>query len=78
MPIRLRIDDLLDVLRDIEGPPNRTRYWLAKELGLSQATVWKYAGKDGVPRNSGITWDMLDRFCEALRCEPGDLIKRVV
>jgi hypothetical protein len=77
MPIKLRIDDLLETLEKVEGfPPNRTRYWLACQPGLSHSAVYKYAGESGtgVPRTSGITWDMLERFCRILHCKPGDLI----
>jgi len=73
MPIKLRIDEQLESLERRAPFPNKSRYWLAKELRMSQATIWKYAGG----RTKGITWDTLERFCYALECSPADLIEQV-
>jgi putative transcriptional regulator len=47
-------------------------YWLAKEANIQYATLWRLEnGKGG-----GIRFDTLDRICEALDCEPGDILVR--
>lgn len=51
----------------------RTLYWLWKQTGVRWATVWQF-GKGEVVR---LNVDALDRICEALECQPGDLLVRV-
>jgi putative transcriptional regulator len=50
-----------------------TLYWLAKEAGLRYATVWNMAKGD----QAKLHLDALDRICEVLACQPGDLFIRV-
>jgi len=61
--IRIRIDELLKA-------HERTFYWLAKETGVSHTTLWRLK-KD---RAQGITFNTLERVCEALACQPGDVL----
>jgi putative transcriptional regulator len=51
-----------------------TLYWLAKGTGLRYATVWNLARGDLMKLDTNV----LDRICEALECQPGDLLVRVV
>lgn len=51
----------------------RTLYWLAKQAGVRYATIWNLSRGD-VGR---LSIDVLDRMCEVLDCQPGDLLKRV-
>jgi putative transcriptional regulator len=51
----------------------QTIYWLWKQTGIRYATVWQM-GKGEVAR---LSVDALDRICEALECQPGDLLVRV-
>jgi putative transcriptional regulator len=58
---------LVEVLKEKE----KTRYWLAKESGVSTQTV--YALSKGRPLKK-LDMDVLERLCRALGCEPGDLL----
>ena len=51
----------------------RTLYWLAKQAEVRYATIWNLSRGD-VGR---LSIDVLDRICEVLDCQPGDLLKRV-
>lgn len=62
--IRIRIDELLK-------EHERTFYWLAKETGVSHTTLWRLK-KD---KAQGITFNTLERVCQALKCQPGDVLK---
>ena len=48
----------------------RTFYWLAKETGVSHTTLWRL--KKG--KALGINFETLEKLCEALKCQPGDLL----
>lgn len=50
----------------------RTLYWLSMQSGVRYATVWKLS-RGEVGR---LNLDALDRLCEALECQPGDLLVR--
>jgi putative transcriptional regulator len=50
----------------------RTLYWLAKESGIRYATVWSWS-RGEVAR---LNLQALDSICEALDCQPGDLLVR--
>jgi putative transcriptional regulator len=51
----------------------RTVYWLWKETNIRYATLWQ------ISRGSVrlLNLEVLDRLCEALKCQPGELIVRV-
>ena len=51
----------------------QTVYWLWKQTGIRYATVWQM-NRGEIAR---LNLDALDRICEALECEPGDLLVRV-
>ena len=63
--IEIRIDKLLE---------NRGRsfYWLAKETGISHTTLWRLKKAKAL----GINFETLEKMCEALQCQPGDLFAR--
>lgn len=63
MAITIRVEELLNELE-------RTFYWLAKEYGVSHTTLWRLK-KD---KAQGITFNTLEKICEALECEPGDIL----
>jgi putative transcriptional regulator len=48
----------------------RTFYWLSKQAGVSHTTLWRL--KKG--KALGINFSTLEKLCEALECEPGDII----
>lgn len=48
----------------------QTFYWLAKETGISHTTLWRL--KKG--KSLGINFGTLEKICEALDCQPGDIL----
>lgn len=52
-----------------------TAYRLAQETGFSMPRAYKLAAKGATFAN--YKDDTLDRLCEALRCQPGDLLEWV-
>ena len=50
---------------------NRSFYWLAKETGVSHTTLWRLK-KD---KAQGITFNTLERICQTLKCQPGDVLR---
>lgn len=65
--INVRLGELLE-------ERGRTAYWLWKQTGIRYATIWQM-GKGEVSR---LNLDALDRICEALECQPGDLLVRII
>ena len=61
--IEIRVDQLL-------AGQGRTFYWLAKETGISHTTLWRLK-KD---KALGINFETLEKICEALKCQPGDIL----
>ena len=64
--IRFRLNELLE-------ERGQTIYWLWKQTGIRYATVWQM-GKGEVAR---LNLEALDSICEALECQPGELLVRV-
>ena len=62
--ILVEIDQLLKERR-------RSFYWLAKETGVSHTTLWRLK-KD---KAQGITFNTLEKICQTLKCQPGDVLK---
>jgi putative transcriptional regulator len=60
--IEIRIDQLLEA-------HGRTFYWLAKATGMSHTTLWRL--KKG--KALGINFATLEKLCETLNCQPGDM-----
>ena len=48
----------------------KTRYWLAKETKLTPLTIAKLAKGS----TNGIGFATLERICQALNCQPNDLL----
>ena len=46
-------------------------YWLAKETGISHTTLWRL--KKG--KALGINFGTLESICNALNCQPGDVLR---
>ena len=61
--IEIQLDELLK-------KRERSFYWLAKETGISYTTLWRL--KKG--RALGINFVTLEKVCEALMCQPGDVL----
>ena len=64
--IKIQINELLE-------NRGRTFYWLAKETGVSHTTLWRL--KKG--KAYGITFETVEKICQALDCQPGDIVKLV-
>ncbi len=62
--IQIRVNELLE-------ERGRTFYWLAKETGISHSTLWRL--KKG--KSVGIIFATLERICQALKCQPGDVLR---
>ena len=65
--VEIRLDRLLDKHK-------RSFYWLAKETGISHTTLWRL--KKG--KALGINFDTLEKICQALNCQPGDVLRLAV
>jgi putative transcriptional regulator len=61
--IEIHIDELLQNC-------GHSFYWLAKETGISHTTLWRL--KKG--KALGINFETLEKMCETLRCQPGDVL----
>ena len=65
--IEIQVDQLL-------AEQERTFYWLAKETGISHTTLWRL--KKG--KALGINFETLEKICQALKCQPGDVLALVL
>jgi len=59
--IEIRVNELLN---------GRTFYWLSKQTSISHSTLWRL--KKG--KAFGINFDTLEKLCQALQCQPGDML----
>ena len=64
--IELRLAEMLE-------QRGRSVYWLWKQTGVRYATIWEMA-QGTVTR---LNLNTLDLICDALECEPSDLLRRV-
>ena len=67
MTVEIRVDELLE-------ERGRSYYWLSKETGISHTTLWRL--KKG--KALGINFVTLEKICEALGCQPGDVLKLAI
>jgi putative transcriptional regulator len=61
--IKLRLQELLG---------DRTHYWLQKTTGIEHSVIGNLASQ----KSQRIDYHTLDKLCDALKCQPGDLIKK--
>ena len=66
MAIHTRLDEILE-------QKEKSLYWLQKETGISYSALHKLR-KD---RARSMDYEVLEKICAVLDCEPGDLIVRV-
>lgn len=66
MPLQFKID-VLEALKE----KGYTTYTLRKDNLLSQSTIQKLREK------KGLAWENIERLCELLDCQPGDIIEFV-
>lgn len=62
--MKINIDNLLK-------EKNKTRYWLAKEVGITYPNLCNLAEN----KTSSVKFDILEKICLTLECSPNDLIK---
>ena len=60
--MKVRIDELLQ-------ERGRTRYWLAKEVGTSYASMANICKGN----TTSIRFDILEKICSSLDCTPNDI-----
>jgi putative transcriptional regulator len=60
------IEVCIDQILEAHG---RTFYWLAKETGISHTTWWRLKKRKAL----GINFVTLEKLCETLDCQPGDM-----
>jgi putative transcriptional regulator len=66
MAIHTRLDEILE-------QKEKSLYWLQKETGISYSALHKLR-KD---RARSMDYEVLEKICAVLDCEPGNLIVRV-
>jgi putative transcriptional regulator len=59
-------------LLEVLTAKNRSIYWLCKETGTAYSTLHRLARG----RANSIEFRILDKVCEALHCQPGDILIR--
>lgn len=64
MQIEVRIDELLEQQK-------MSFYRLSKETGISHTTLWRL--KKG--KALGINFITLEKLCQTLNCNPGDILR---
>lgn len=64
--IKVRLDELLEAR-------GKSRYWLAQQASMTQSAL-SLLGRGKTKR---IDFTKLDAICEALDCQPGDVLVRV-
>ena len=62
--IEIKLDELLE-------ERGRSFYWLSKNTGISYTTLWRLKKGNAL----GINFSTLLKICEALECQPGDILK---
>jgi putative transcriptional regulator len=63
------------ILVDINGmlkKQKKTKYWLIKNMGSSYQALSRLINNE----TAGIKFDTLEKICDVLNCEPGDIIIR--
>lgn len=60
---------------------------ISRILGERRIKITEFAEKAGIAKNTvmslyhekgkGITWDVLEKICAALNCQPGDLLEYI-
>ena len=62
--IKVRIDEILE-------RKGKSQYWLANETGLSPLTISKLVKR----KTRSIGFATLELICEALNCQPSDVLQ---
>lgn len=62
---------LIKRLKSVIEEKGVTKYWLAQKTGVSWQNLKKI--EDG--KTTRIEFDLLEKLCEVLDCQPGDLLQ---
>jgi putative transcriptional regulator len=62
---------LIKRLKDVLETKGVTIYWLAQRTGVS----WQNLKKIENGKTTRINFELLDKLCEVLECQPGDLLR---
>lgn len=65
--MKIKIDEILK-------EHNKTRYWLAKTVNVRYHNIAKICDAE----RTGITFEMIDKICTALKCTPNDIFETEV
>lgn len=68
MGLKHHLADFASANQGADGKP--TPYAIAKTAKLATNSVYKYMADP----SASISWDALAKLCEALNCQPGDLL----
>lgn len=63
MSINIKINKLLE-------EKQKTRYWLAKEIGMTHQNLTKLANN----QTESIKFSYLEKLCDVLECSPNDIL----
>lgn len=61
-------------LNEVLSKQRKTSRELADFIGIHENSVYRLRKEDKMPR---LNHDTLDKICEFLECQPGDLLERV-
>jgi putative transcriptional regulator len=61
--LQILIDEILDKRK-------KTRYWLAKKTNITYQNIMKICNN----QTNSISFDVLERLCNALDCNPNDIL----
>lgn len=61
--MKVNIDNLLK-------HKNKTRYWLAKQIGIAYPNLMKLANNE----TTSVKFEIIEQICSVLECTPNDLL----
>ena len=69
MIIYKRGDNMKIVINELLRQKDKTRYWLAKEIGVTYPNIMKLCNN----KTESIKFDILEKICVLLECTPNDV-----
>ena len=60
-------------LKEVLLENGKTLYWLAKQTEIHYSTLYKFSKS----LTQSVDYRVLDEICDALNCQPGDLLVRI-
>jgi len=62
--MQIKIDDVLN-------ENGKSRYWLAKEIGVTYPTMLNLCNNN----TTSIKFEIMEKICKVLNCKPNDIFK---